>query len=369
MLKLTTRPLLALALSTPFFVANCADSNGDLAVVDDPQASEVATGTPDHSGDDVIRRDDSAAASPDVGDGSGDSHTPESDVDDGSGEAADEIAWLAPEPIPGAPLAPILAMAMATPTVDGAMVWWLPATDNSTPHSALTYEIHVGFSAEFQPSDRTLRSTWEGAESGLVEGLVAGTTVWLTVAAVDADGQRGTWDEPIELKIPAEPLLFDPDTRIIELAHVEGVVVSDDRVTFPAANLADPIEQGDVIALSLEQVVENERSLARVLTTRVVDGERIVMTEPVLPQQFIDSGSFQPVVRFFSIPDELAPEWEDDAEEGWQRREMLVADGAIHVVDRRRALRFSPPAGSLALRASASAATSIRVSLRRRVVT
>lgn len=90
---------------------------------------------------------------------------------------------------------------LATATDEGELtIVWTPAIDDTTSPSGMRYEIHLGSSADFQPSPSTLATIVTGGSHAVVQGLAPATQFFLRVVAVDADGQRtastggGTWN-------------------------------------------------------------------------------------------------------------------------------------------------------------------------------
>jgi hypothetical protein len=245
-------------------------------------------------------------------------------------------AWVAPPAVTGAPSAPVIAMAMALPTADAVQIWWLPAQDDHSPHTDLAYDVHVVEGRDAQPSASTARAAVAGETTAVVEGIRPGDKVWLTVTATDGDGQRGVWDEPIAVRVPLEPVRFRDDVNVLDLSGRPGVRSQPGVAWLPRADFATAPEQGTVLAFDVRQAPNHAGALGRVLHARAEGDAWRVTTESVVPEELVD-GEIEPSVRFFDVPDALATPWEPDIEDGWERREAVVANETIRIVERRRA--------------------------------
>lgn len=241
-------------------------------------------------------------------------------------------AWMPPEPILDAPTAPILML--GNPTVDGTWVdlWWLPASDDATPPDALTYEVHVLDALEEQPSDSSVILTLNAAGHARVGPFELGSREWITVAAVDADGHRGSWDEPLEMQLPTEPLRLVPGTVLEDWSGLRTVVLDNGGLRVARAERPEPPVAGVVVGLSVAQALEHEQALHRVVSSRAEGDQWQIVTTPVGPQDLIVDGQIAPVVRFFDVPDSLAADYAPAVDkDGWLERTSLLADGVIAV--------------------------------------
>jgi formylglycine-generating enzyme required for sulfatase activity len=322
-------------------VAACTD---DLTTPADPASSDpVGEPSTDVPADDVPSLDGTpGTGSPrdelDLVDGEPDAEAVD-DVDGPPGDppAPRDSGWVEPVPVPTAPSTPVIIMAVPTPEADGADIWWLPAGDNTTAESLLIYEVHTGGDVTFVPSENNDVASVRGLHHATVRGASPGDDLWLTITAIDTDGERGTWDEPIHVEIPDEPMRFVDDVQVVDWADVQGVRVSERLLQVHEDDLPVAPEVGDVLALSVEQAPEHLGALRLVnavhydLSTK----EWNILTENMLPEQLIASGEIRPVNRYFQVPESIAGPWSDDEEAGWERRESIVGDGIMRIVERR----------------------------------
>ena len=106
------------------------------------------------------------------------------------------------------PSAPRMSQISVTQTgATTAKVTWDPATDDTTPHEQMGYEVHVSESGDFTPDGTTRRATIFGITEADIDGLGLGKTYYVLVVAED---QQGTQSEQrdyqrISLAIPPEP--------------------------------------------------------------------------------------------------------------------------------------------------------------------
>jgi len=234
-----------------------------------------------------------------------------------------------PAPVPAAPEghpeAPILML--GAPSIDNehVEVWWLPARDDTTPPEGMTYRVHVGSSSAFQPDASNLAATIEGAEHAMVPGAEIGATVFVAVVPVDADGNVGPHEEPIEIQMPDAP---------VEL--IEGVVVHEwydlpvdiapGRVSVPREAVADVPGVGEVLVFSLRQAPSDDLAMHAIEAVNV-DDERIVFeTVATTPTRLVASGELTPTVRFFDVPADAGTWAPDPTRPGWETREVWLGD-------------------------------------------
>lgn len=148
-----------------------------------------------------------------------------------------------------APSPPRIVSLVATNT-DALRVAWLPSIDDTTPASALRYEVHVSEASPFEPTAATLRSTVTGlaptdAPHGDVSALLAGSTVHVLVVALDDAGRRSAIDaaDYRTLSLPTAPVVRSATTPLQTAADLglgEPVVDVTTYSYFAAPNSTAP---------------------------------------------------------------------------------------------------------------------------------
>ena len=73
---------------------------------------------------------------------------------------------------------------------------WTPAVDDTTPPAEMTYHVHLGSEADFQPGPGTLAATVVGDVEVVLRGLDPATEYYLLVLAEDRDGNLSRPDRP-----------------------------------------------------------------------------------------------------------------------------------------------------------------------------
>jgi NHL repeat len=116
------------------------------------------------------------------------------------------------------PSAPAIAFLAAT-APDEMRVVWRPAHDDTTPPSAIRYEVHVATVPAFDPTPATLRASTTGFQPGdephaVVGGLMPGSSVHVVVVALDDADQRSAVGSARSLTLPTLPVILSPTTPL-----------------------------------------------------------------------------------------------------------------------------------------------------------
>ncbi len=107
-----------------------------------------------------------------------------------------------------------------TPTdTDRVTLAWLPVQNDSTPASAIRYEVHLFHLSEqphFDPSTATLQQTVTGETQATITGLNAGKDYFVLVRALDSTGRYSHSEEPYVFTTFSEPVVVNPKVTVIE---------------------------------------------------------------------------------------------------------------------------------------------------------
>ncbi len=124
---------------------------------------------------------------------------------------------------------------VSSATVGQVTASWLPATDDATPASNLTYQLHAGTDAGFTPDNAT--KIFEGKDvyqANVVSGLTAGRRYSLKLVVVDGQGAIST-SEPLNVTVSDTAATLNAGVSVMALDDSQVVGVNGDEITVKAA--------------------------------------------------------------------------------------------------------------------------------------
>lgn len=188
----------------------------------------------------------------------------------------------------------------STPTnTDEITIAWLAAKDDETSSSKISYRVYLSQEADFIPSKDTLISSISGETQTVLKGLTPGVTYYITVTAVDEDG-----NESIERKYISETTLLNPvilsSTTPLAKAEELGLetpAISGSEYRYPNNGIQSLPKTGDIL------VGEDASGgyLVKVVGSSIDGNEVVVQTLDGSLSDAVVSGKIGSTIKLFDI--------------------------------------------------------------------
>ena len=173
---------------------------------------------------------------------------------------------------------------------------WLPADDDTTPASALVYELHLGEDEAFTPGAATLRARVTGRTEAEVESLPVGKKLYARVIARDADGLDGGESSVLPFTLPAGDAVLSAGVSLVaadSLGLTGGVLSGGNLVVAKTADTRVPTV-GSVLSGS---DAGGTPYLLRVDSVAEAAGSLSIATTPLAVSQVYGQGALSTVLR------------------------------------------------------------------------
>ncbi len=187
--------------------------------------------------------------------------------------------------------------------MDKATLAWEPAQDDTTPASAMKYEIHLSQQPDFEPDIRTLKSTVTGKTEQVITGLYPGTSYYVLVIAVDQDNNRSSKRQYHTLTTLTTPIKVNPTVTFHtdEEIGLGDVVQNGTQYTFSRFNSIKLPELGSVLFIH----VGNNMHIRTVQRTVIINNKLMVETTDATLSDILDEATISTQVTLYESDNSL----------------------------------------------------------------
>ncbi|MDO8446572.1 MAG: DUF1566 domain-containing protein [Deltaproteobacteria bacterium] len=176
---------------------------------------------------------------------------------------------------------------------------WLPATDDSTPATGISYQVHASTDTGFTPSADTLKFEGTGVNSAnIISGLANGTRYSVRLVAIDQQGSS-TASDVLEVTIADTAATLQAGVIVMPLATTEVAQINADSVVLSAGVAAPAV--GSYISSA-----DGYGFLRKVTgVTQSADGAT-VQTQSASINEVLSSVQVSSSFKMTSVPEEVA---------------------------------------------------------------
>ena len=162
-------------------------------------------------------------------------------------------------------------------------LFWLNATDETTPADEIRYEIHMSTDANFTADSTTLKQTLVNTLEADVSGLDANTLYYVKVRALDgADNNATSIESSMQTLAEKVVLALSVTVRKATDLHLENAVEDNNTLVFEDSARADVPKTGDILVGNAEDAyLKKVVSVDKNDTTTKVIVENVAITDVV----------------------------------------------------------------------------------------
>lgn len=191
---------------------------------------------------------------------------------------------------------------VSSSAIGALTVSWLPASDDTTPASAIKYQVHASTDAAFIPNASTLKFEGTGVSSAnITTGLTAGSAYTVRLLAIDADG-ASTSSDAMQTTVSNVVATAVSGAKVQTLQATQVASVTDNTVVLQAGIVA-PIVGAFISSADANGGLGYLRKVAAVTQA---NGTVTLQTEAASINEVVSDLQISSTFKMDTIPTEVA---------------------------------------------------------------
>ena len=184
-------------------------------------------------------------------------------------------------------------------TDNGLTLFWLNATDETTPLSEIRYEVHLSKDTNFSMDATTLQQSVVNTLEADITGLTPDTLYYIKVRALDNANNESVSSES-SMRTSALAATLAPNITLKQASdlHLENAKEENSTLIFEDSQRADVPERGDILVGN-----SSDAYLKKVVSVDKNDTVTKIVVEDVAISEVVDSAKLSSKVLLFGTAD------------------------------------------------------------------